>query len=280
MFDSNDIVDCLENLGVVPGDLLYMHVDFGHMECFRGTPVDLRDALREMVGEEGTLVVPAYPDRASLLIEYMSRNPVLDVRRTPTKMGIFQEIFRRTSGAFRSLHPWATTCALGRDAERLLNEHHLHPDPFSPSSPYLKLREKHGKIIGIGTDINISSYVHVMDSLLQDHYPFHVYIDPPVNARVIDWNGKEIHAQALMIRQEIATCIYPMELKPYLLEKSVLNEDTREGSKFYVMNIPEYIGTATEVAQEQMSRGEPPCWLRKFCEKYDVDFSLRRPDSD
>jgi aminoglycoside N3'-acetyltransferase len=276
MFESKDIIDILSTLGVRRGDILYLHVTFGQMKEFKSSPVELIAALRELVGDEGTLLAPAYPARAAMLIEYIGSNHVFDARRTPTKMGIFQEIFRRTRGALRSLHPWATTSAIGLYAERLLNEHHLHPDAFSPMSPYLKMRDMGGKIVGIGADINISTYIHVMDSLLQEHYPMPVYIHPPARARVIDWDGNEITAPALMIRQEIVTCIYPIEMKPYLLDRGVLKQSRAGDSVIYAMGIPEYIETATEIAMEQMSRGEPPCWLRKFCEKYNVEWPAPR----
>lgn len=275
MFNSANVAERLSGLGVMQGDILYMHVAFGKMPGLRGTTGEMIGALRELVGPGGTLLVPAAPARTRFLISYMRSDPVFDVNRTPTKLGLFQEIFRRTTGAFRSLHPWGSACALGPHSEQLLREHHLDPDAYSPLSPYLKMRDLGGKIVGIGADIDWSTFIHAMDSLLRDYYPFPVYEPAPLTARVIDWEGRELRVAALMIRQEIATCIHPIELKPYLIEAGALNQGEIEGSTFYSMKVTDYIRVATETALRQMAAGEPPCWLREHCRKYNIDFKPR-----
>ena len=68
------------------------------------------------------------------------------------------------------------------------------------------------------------------------------------------------------------SCIHPILLRPFLLEAGILKESRIEGSNFYVMGIREYIDTAIGVAMKQMAAGEPPCWLREYCKKYNVDF--------
>jgi aminoglycoside N3'-acetyltransferase len=272
VFNSKDIVDCLKGLGACAGDCLYFHCDYGHMKNFEGTPTELIDALRALAGPEGTIAFPSYPERASRLIEYLYSDPLIDVKKTPTKMGILQELFRRRPDTLRSLHAWASVSASGPLAKWLLEEHHLDRNAFSPLSPYAKMREAGGKIVGINADLNFSAYIHMADDILKDYYPFPVYIEPPIELRFIDWLGNHLKVDTQIIRNEISTCIYPIKLKPALVEKGVVKIQSMEDSLFYVMKVSDYLDAAIEAGLDDMSKGRPPRWLDEHCKKYEVDF--------
>src|SRR5205807_1636548 len=60
---------------------------------FQGGPVDVIRTLREVVGARGTLMMPAIPFRGTA-VEYALGDPVFDVRRTVSRMGLLTEVFR------------------------------------------------------------------------------------------------------------------------------------------------------------------------------------------
>src|SRR5205823_950759 len=67
--------------------------------------------LREVVGENGTVLFPTYPRLAAH--EALLSGDVFDVRRSPSFTGILTEFARRQPGAIRSLNPTKSVAAIG-----------------------------------------------------------------------------------------------------------------------------------------------------------------------
>ncbi len=124
-----------EGLGIAAGDVVFMHSSLDGLQLdFPGTRV--LAMLLEVLGSEGTLVVPTYPKLGSYA--FLKSGEVFDIRRTPSYMGLLTELARRNENAVRSLHPTKSVVAIGRHANELTATHHLSPYPYSPQSPYAK----------------------------------------------------------------------------------------------------------------------------------------------
>jgi aminoglycoside 3-N-acetyltransferase len=104
--------------------------------------------LKDLVGEEGTLLVPTFPFQ-SLQYYYVQEQRLFDVKRTPSQVGLFTEVFRRSAGVTRSLHPTHPIAAWGRHSQDLVAEHHLGT-AFGELSPVYKMQRYDGLVIGIG----------------------------------------------------------------------------------------------------------------------------------
>jgi aminoglycoside 3-N-acetyltransferase len=112
-------------------------------------PLRLVQLLQELVGEEGTLLMPTFPFRGRQS-DYVDRNDTFDVGKTPSQAGLVTEVFRRMPGVRRSLHPTHPIAGWGRHAADLLGTHHLGT-AFGTSSPMYKLGQHGGLVIGLGT---------------------------------------------------------------------------------------------------------------------------------
>ncbi|WP_371538958.1 MULTISPECIES: aminoglycoside N(3)-acetyltransferase [unclassified Streptomyces] len=127
----------LRALGVMEGMTLLVHSALG------GTGLDartLRDALLGVLGEDGTLVVPAFTPENSTTsaahlrqtagltedarARFLASMPAFDPARTPCPgMGRLAECVRLSPGAVRSSHPQTSFAALGARAEELVKDH-------------------------------------------------------------------------------------------------------------------------------------------------------------
>jgi len=177
--------ELLGELGVVSGATVMVHCSMNDV----GRRVPDMDALRLcrllelLVGEDGTLLVPTFPFRGRQL-DYVRSGPApFNPRRTPSRMGLLTEVFRRLPGALRSLHPTHSVAARGPMAEELLGEHHLGT-AFGERSPFYKLQACGGIVVGLGVDIHHGfTVLHVAEELEPRSHE-HVFVDETYPMRI------------------------------------------------------------------------------------------------
>ena len=85
------------------------------------------------------------------------------------------EVARRQANAVRSLHPTKSVCAIGAAAEELTCDHQKSPYPYDRCSPYYRIAEFGGKIVGLGVSTANLSFVHCVDDALKDDFPVRPY---------------------------------------------------------------------------------------------------------
>jgi aminoglycoside 3-N-acetyltransferase len=136
-FGTDELLRVLRDLGITQGSVVFVQTSFNDLHTFAGRPIDLLNALRLLVGLEGTLLMPAYTtgtpnaDGAPLVIETL-----------PTYTGIVNELFRRSPGVTRSLHPRHSICGEGPLAASLLAGHERCLFADGPGSPFDRLRSR------------------------------------------------------------------------------------------------------------------------------------------
>ncbi len=157
----------LASLGLQRGDLVLMHSSLSSLGWVAGGAPAVVLALRDVLGPEGTLMVPAQTGDNSDPEDW-SRPPVpetwwpviraempaYDSATTPTRgMGRIVECLRTWPGARRSAHPQVSFAALGALAEEVTQSH-----PFddglgerSPLGLLYRLGAK-GLLLGVGYD--------------------------------------------------------------------------------------------------------------------------------
>jgi len=116
---------------------------------------------------------------------------VFDVGKSPANTGLLCELFRRQPGVRRSLHPTHSMCAKGPLAEILLADH--YKDTLlscGPRSPYAKLVDYDGQILGLGLPSGYTTFLHVVEDLNLERYPRRAYLDTLTEFTVIDETGK------------------------------------------------------------------------------------------
>lgn len=121
-FEFKELVDALRRLGLRRGDILNVHSRLFTLGSIRGTPIQeipaaYLSAFREVIGQEGTLVVPTFTTTFGRF-----GTPFV-LEESPSEMGVFSEHVRKSQGAVRTLHPIQSLAALGGQAERLAGSH-------------------------------------------------------------------------------------------------------------------------------------------------------------
>lgn len=194
---------CHKQLEINPGDTVFIHSSMDYLNT-KANALEILEMLIELVGPEGNLVFPSwhFTDRAET---HLRAGDVFDVRNSVSVLGMLSEFARRYPEAERSLHPTNSIVAIGKDAKKIVGEHHLDIYPAGEKSPYFKVMEKYGKICGIGVDTYFMSFVHCPEDVMKGKYPFaNTRLKEIFTGRVIDFEGKEIEVKTLAAHPDVS----------------------------------------------------------------------------
>jgi len=166
----------LRALGVIEGMDLLVHASVSALGYVCGGPQAVLNALRNTVGENGTILMPAFSGSNSEPSFWQSppvpeswwpiiraEMPAFDARLSPGRlMGVVSETFRRLPTALRSAHPNSSVVADGPRAHEFVDEH-----PFDYSlgdkSPLGRLYDYdaagHVLLLGVGHGNNSSLHL-------------------------------------------------------------------------------------------------------------------------
>lgn len=170
-----DISNDLAALGVRKGMTLLVHSSLKSVGGWIvGGPEAVILALEDVLGEEGTLVMPtqsanltdpktwgnppADPKWWNLIREGM---PPYDPDLTVTSgMGIIPEVFRKQEGVIRSAHPHVSFAARGREARALMQSHPLDHS-LGEASPLARLYEAGAYVLMLGSGYGNNTSFHL-----------------------------------------------------------------------------------------------------------------------
>ena len=241
----------IDQLGLREGDLVYIHSGMDGLNLafpfYR-----ILFLIREVIGTSGTLLFPTYPNQRISSYEYLRRGNVFDVRRTPSYTGILTEFGRRQQNAIRSLHPTKSVCAIGPAAKEITATHHLSPYPYDTCSPYYKLIEHGGKIIGLGATTNYISFGYCVDDALKEKFPVRVYHDRIFDAPCINYEGERVIVKTYA--HDMSRVLHPD--MPAFMKTYVSEEACRDlkigGMKFFRASAPKLFEEMMELAKRDI----------------------------
>jgi aminoglycoside N3'-acetyltransferase len=174
----------LIDLGVTRGRTVWVQSSWNEFFNVPMRPSEVVDLLRELIGVEGTLAMPAFPidpDPAKVFL----------VDRAPVYTGLLCELFRRSPCVLRSIHLASSVCAIGPNADFLIRDHHLTSMPWGKDTPFCRLMEVDARILGLGAGFNFMTPLHVVECLLHDEVPFfHQVFDGTIRYRWKRANGE------------------------------------------------------------------------------------------
>lgn len=157
---KTEVAAQLRALGVREGGVLLVHTSFRAVRPVEGGPEGLIDALLDVLGPRGTLVMPTMSDGES----------VFDPRTTPSvDMGIVAERFRQLRGVMRSTHPGGSFAATGPHAPAVCAPQPLEP-PHGPESPPGRVHALGGQVLLLGVDHSESTTIHVAEAIARVPY--------------------------------------------------------------------------------------------------------------
>lgn len=168
-FSETEIIQLFGELGIRKGSVVFVHSSLNKIKVdFQ--PFKFIDILAGMVGPEGTLLFPCWQN-VNDYDEYIRSKKVFDVKKTPTSLGLLPELARRRQNAQRSLAPLTSVVALGNKASEMVAEHHLNPRPCGIRTPFHKLAEEKGIILGIGISSRYLTFVHCVEDVAPEAFP-------------------------------------------------------------------------------------------------------------
>ena len=162
-YGPDKLIRQLRQIGVTEGSTLVVHSSWLPHNGFRGKPADLVKALKAAVGESGLLVMTSLPYQNMSSAQWLASGKPMNVRRSPSMMGLVSEVFRRSEGVRRSLSATHPLLAWGRDAERFVEGHENTDRPFGAGSPFARILERDAIVLGF--DAPFSTFT------------FHMYVE-------------------------------------------------------------------------------------------------------
>ena len=176
MAGTAELTAILAGLEVRSGGVLLVHASL------RGSGLraeDVRDALLDVLGPQGTLVVPAFtPENSDTSSAHhrrtagMTRQEKADFRASMPpfdpaitacpSMGAVAECVRTTPGAVRSAHPQTSFAALGPRSAELLGGHDPHCH-LGEESPLARLYEAEAQVLLFRVGFEACSAFHLAE---------------------------------------------------------------------------------------------------------------------
>jgi aminoglycoside 3-N-acetyltransferase len=173
LFDSagtpitkDDFTRALVDLGVRPGDELFVHSDiavFGKLRLSDRNALlaALSDCLIGAVGETGSVLMPTFTYS-------FCNGEVFDPRESRSTVGVLTEHFRRRTDVARTNHPIFSVAIWGRAKDEYLA---IGRDSFDDNSVFGILRRRRGKILFFGTKF-MSTFLHHAEQMWGVPYRF------------------------------------------------------------------------------------------------------------
>jgi len=146
---QSDIRDALQRAGLRRGDKVLLHSSLSSMGRVEGGADAVIDAFLDVLGPEGTLMVPTFS---------LCEGP-WDPAIVPSTTGRITETLRLRPESVRSLHPSHSVAAIGRDA-RALTDGHMQAEANGIRSPIDTLAQAGGYVFLLGVDHTANTTVH------------------------------------------------------------------------------------------------------------------------
>lgn len=240
-----DFRQAILDAGVTPGRDLLVHASWSGFQRLQAKPSELLAALREIVGEQHTLVMPtgAVEKRREGVLVY-------DVERSPSRMGLLSESLRRMKGALRSPVPIAPVSAIGPAAEDYTRDYRDQSSltPWGRGSPYWEIAERGGQVLVLGIDfVRTLTLMHTAYDVLLESNPIPNYYEP-VDYIVVR-GGKEerwsLRQQQRYLESHLATYAF----RRMALASGTLVERSWRGVRMCVVDAKAFLEWHLPIAQ-------------------------------
>ena len=162
MVSGTELVRDFRSIGLQTGDTVLVHSSLKSLGRVANGPVTVIDALREVVGSTGTVVMPTFVSACQ------GPRPDFDSRLSPSESGLLTETLRLLPDARRSEHPTHSVAAIGEYRDRITGTHPMSSGPNTPwgraafgrSSPFDELYRLNGKVLLLGVGFNRCTMFH------------------------------------------------------------------------------------------------------------------------
>jgi aminoglycoside 3-N-acetyltransferase len=199
-YSRTDLEDKFRALGIRPGDSVLVHSGFRRASGFTGSPSDVVDSLINVVGKDGHVLMMSIPYRGSSQ-KYTETDPLFDVARTPSAVGLISEVFRRRSGVLRSLNPLHPVLACGPLAAWLVADHEQCARSCGKGSPFERFLNLQGKFLFFDAKFSSLTFMHYVEDRFSSQSPVQLYHPTAAVVRVKDPTGRELRVRQLFFSE-------------------------------------------------------------------------------
>ena len=249
VFTKEFLVKNLQTIGIEKGDSLLVHSSLSKMGYLENGPDTLIDALLEVIGSTGNLLMPS-SSNALLQLDYIRNNQLFDVQNSPSKLGAITEVFRKRKGVLRSLNVTEPVCALGPDALYLIEGHFDELTPYTKKSPFYRLIEKNGKILYIGVTLaNAGTSLHLLEDAVD--FKYSVYFPEVFDVKIKDATGTIHEVKTKVHNPEYSKKRKCDDLLPLFLEEQVCSKVKIGNADSYLFDSKKMFGSMLKNYQEK-----------------------------
>jgi len=255
---KNDLILQLQNIGIQKGDTILVHSSLSKIGYVEEGAKTVVDALLEVVGEIGHVLMPNSPNNQRQL-DYIQNLGVFDVINSPSKLGVITEYFRKLPNAKRSLHPTEPVSCIGPDADYFVGEHFGQLTPYNDKSPFYRVAERGGKILMIGVTLdNAGTNLHCLEDAVNFKDP--VYYDKVFDVKVKDENGIIHTVQTKVHNPEWSAKRKCDELIPLFEQKGVLTHHVLGEAKTLLLDAKKMLDIMiSEYKERGVTMYSPEC---------------------
>ena len=163
-----DIVKAFKNSGLMSGDSLMLHSDSIALAQLASGTVEERcnllfDALDEILGPEGNLVIPTFTYS-------FTKNEDYDPQTSASKVGLLSNRFLLRPGVLRTYDPIFSMAVKGPLANEFLNA--PYENCFGNRSAFSIIEKNNFLIGGFGCNLNSFTFLHYIEQNIRVEYRY------------------------------------------------------------------------------------------------------------
>lgn len=217
------LVKDLHTAGISKGDTILVHSSMSKLGYLENGPKTFVDALTQVVGEEGNILMPTSPN-ASMQLDYIQSIDAFNVLETPSALGAITEYFRKLPGVLRSENATEPVSCWGKDKVYLTEGHFGELTPYTSSSPFARIGEMNGKILYVGVTLdNAGTNLHTLEDAVDD-FVYPVYYPQEFEVKIVRANGERTKVKTKVHNPEQSVKRKCDGLIPLFEQKGVLNK--------------------------------------------------------
>ncbi|MDD5729169.1 MAG: AAC(3) family N-acetyltransferase, partial [Victivallales bacterium] len=166
--NHEEIVAALRRLGVKTGDCLLVHSSASALGRIDGGENAVIDALLELIGPAGTLLMPAFTTAFCSFDGTLNKDrryrPFDKNNSSRVNVGAIPRAFLSRKGVIRSVHPSHSVAGIGPLAQACIRDHRENDPPTGKTSPFAKLVEFKAKILAFGCGLGSCTFLHFLET--------------------------------------------------------------------------------------------------------------------
>lgn len=167
---KTELLDYIKSVGFSQGDIVIVHSSMEGLRACGIGPMEIIEALRETIGEEGTIAVPAF---AVANRKYSNgKKNKYDPKKSLCWTGMLPNAFLRCPGVIRSEFPYNSLAAIGPHAASMMEDNLKSDLPHGRFSSWKYCVDHDAKILYLGVAAaDCNTVLHVVEDLMDGEWP-------------------------------------------------------------------------------------------------------------